>query len=154
MLLFVTVLLLFAFPVYDTFVHIFMRVEHWRVGILAYRWCKGSSIALSMLKLVLHQPNSSLGTLWTSIEAFMFTWSNLRRVRMIPKVRDWYTKVRDTNYRDWYDEMLAKQALLLRTAARLQKEADRSHISGLIPGLPTEFAIGAYVLAKYPPTAM
>eukprot|EP00969_Alexandrium_andersonii_P159353 7040487-Alexandrium_andersonii.AAC.2 len=59
-----------------------------------------------------------------------------------------------TNYRDWYDEMLAKQALLLRTAARLQKEADRSHISGLIPGLPTEFAIGSYVLAKYPPTAM
>eukprot|EP00981_Chlorochromonas_danica_P014972 scaffold9728_cov194-Ochromonas_danica.AAC.1 len=50
--------------------------------------------------------------------------------------------------------MLAKQALLLRTAARLQKEADRSHISGLIPGLPTEFAIGSYVLAKYPPTAM
>eukprot|EP00981_Chlorochromonas_danica_P015041 scaffold10134_cov169-Ochromonas_danica.AAC.1 len=63
-----------------------MRVEYWRVGILAYRWCKGSSIALSMLKLVLHQPNSSLGTLWISIEAFMFTWSNLRRVRMIPKV--------------------------------------------------------------------
>lgn len=59
-----------------------------------------------------------------------------------------------SNMRGWIDQMLSMQARLIDIARKFQREKDEKHIASGETGHLTEFAIGSYVLARYPETGM